>query len=456
MASQPPSPDIETLVDILAKTYGDGSRTSYDALDMVVGQISARLAIVPTLSLGADFGSDSEERRPIVKAILDRCAQEGGVRDAVAIFYAQLAWSEPLRIWVAANTPDLAGAVSEAAFRTAQVAHRSEQQASEATNVIAAINAVRAAGNEALVQQQIGASRTALVALSGQLQTLNAYKAIHDRLHALQTGFYQSVASIAGRSAAFTPDQEEQVTLEAKRVSDGADTLDQFLAIAQGDDLAPDAQWRQDLAAVIATIAQPPVTVDKTSGGLIVVRDILRKRLTVYDEALVRVASALPLGKIVSLLRATGQLDHVPDSVAAAANDMSAMSATLASRVAQHRQWQEIETTLWPIEQEVIPHAAPPNRFALTQFAAQLARQLAAVRAADPASWDGNIDAVMASATALTADGIDPAATAVGFAEVIRIVRLQFAKIDKMLLEQCTQVVRLGAPLRQLLGSGGL
>lgn len=453
----PPAPDTETLIDILSKAYGSGSRDDYVALDRVTQAVLGK-------TLGVDFKAFGDGSRDLVNPVFDAIDQAGKFDAAVSAFYQALPWSEPLRTWVATYAPGIAGLVSDEAFAAAKLAHAKDVEqraANQADAVVAAINAITAASNQAQVQHQVDDSRLALVALAGQLQTLNAYKAIHDRLHGLQTGFYQSVAGVVGRSVgmagqtvALTPDQSDLIRLEGQRVTEGAETLDQFLAIADGDDSAPSRDWRASLGEAIDGILQEPIVLDRARGGLLVVRGILRQQLTVYDDALARVAGALPLGRIVVLLRDAGKLDNVPDSVAAAAGDLDAMSKTLGGRVELHRQWQLIEATLWPIEQELSPGPVPPNKYALGLYLDQLNKQLAAVKAVSPDTWDANIDGVLAAASAALAEGVDPSPTATAFADLIRIVRLQFSKIDKMLLSQCAQIVKLGKPLRQLLAGG--
>ena len=326
--------------------------------------------------------------------------------------------------------------------------------AQQADSVVAAINAIRAASNQQVVQQQVENSRVALASSVGQLQTLNAYKAIHDQLHGLQTDFYQPAAAIVGRNAVLTADQGETIALVGRDATRGADTIKTFLDIADGDDGAPSREWHDDLVKALGDSLQMPIDRDRLIGGLRFVRGTLRQELTIYDAALARVAGLLPLDRIVALLRDAGKLDKVPDSVAAAAADLTAMSEALGARVELHRQWQLTEATLWLIEQELDPGQAGPNSYTLSFLLDQLGGQLAGVKGAGPDTWDSNIDDVLVAARKALADKVDPAAMTAAFAEMIRIVRLQFSKIDKLLLSQCDQIVKLGKPLRQLLAGG--
>jgi hypothetical protein len=444
-AAAPPLEAIEAFAAILSQAYGSGDPRDYVEFDAVV------LATF-RWRLGEECGSREKPSVVLVDCVIQKAQQKGPefFRFMVAAFFRALPWNVELRQWMTQHQPDDIGIVSPAEHESAR------SRRDQIVNVAQALDRIGEVRATAPVGEAIAEAHDDLADVMSRLRLLNACKNVHDLLHQIQVGPYQDVAALLLGREAFDPIQLTQLSANAQTVEDSGNRIEsilQLITLPAGSDLqAPsDTGWLDDLRDAVAPLKVAPAVLASVRSGVYTLRILLRNQLPAYDAAILDAADGIPFTGLIAFLRSAAALDAVPNAVTTAAPDLAALDDQLKRLVQLHRAWQQIDVDLWQVDQEIWPKPETADAGVVAFLWKRLSRSLASVRALDANSWDSNLDPAMERVNAALEPGPVDAGALAALGAMIRMARLQFAKVDKMLLALCNQIIRLLGPIEALL-----
>jgi hypothetical protein len=167
-------------------------------------------------------------------------------------------------------------------------------------------------------------------------------------------------------------------------------------------------------------------------------------------------AKELPLQNLTQALRKVSEgvsVDH--PELAVAYSSMHNLHATLLGRVVEHKMWQDADNKISDLE-EAFGHASEDVRedFNLAWGGPNGAKKsVQAMAALDPkAKWSQNMQQYSDRVDDELAHEAPGAELANAFDAYRREARFRFFSVDAQLKSDCAALVRIGAPLRAIIG----
>jgi hypothetical protein len=323
------------------------------------------------------------------------------------------------------------------------------------------VQAVRKCLKLGEVHTLVAASRQDLERLASDLDLLARYKTLHDCLHTLQIQFLRLLESTA-RKLQTDPSASDALIVYVDQLqtkADDAETAAQGLPDTPGE---RDEQmvWVLKLAKIIDTLRNAVIDVDGNSAVACVFRlkSILRAQPSRLGDLIVITARRTPIASLVRTIERVATASACEEGQARdLANGISALQRLIPDQmglVAQHSEWQKIADFLWQADE--LLHQGGPDAFEGFQYVWQdLATMTREIVVSDPASdW----------AVALTKDVVGfeqqlptPPSTVMSdqakryFGMFMSRANNRFYRVDKALHTQCSEIIKLGQPLRRLL-----
>jgi hypothetical protein len=443
-------PDVAQgeLQEILIVAYGDGRASSYLALDAVVQPFGIRVGVVA--------GAEGEPMAVLVPRLIDAIWRKGSQfrTEVCRSYYRALPWCRPLRDWIVRYQPADLPLVTETQLQEAEV------QRSRIVTVADAFDRIRGLDSPDL-QVQIAAAHEDLHAVANKLLVLRACKAIHDTLHGIQTGIYTQLMPLAAKVGSLGPGDLELISTQLFTLDNAVIDIESNLDSMSGE--LSDRLWLDDFKDALAPLREQPPAGEGVETALYGLRGVLRQQLPRFDAAIVDAAKAVPFGAAIAFLRdAANRFDRLAgakDALDAAAGELAKLDASLAALTALHEAWQKADAPLWQIEQQLEqtlrPGAESRSAEGLKLTWRAVLRRLDAIKVLSAAMWDAVIDSSIANVSEkLEEEPQLNEAAAAALNSFIRMARLQFLRVDKTVLAQCTQIGKLREPIEKLLEEG--
>ena len=340
---------------------------------------------------------------------------------------------------------------------TLEVSDIARQVAAAAQSVRAVRNCLKIGDVHALV----AASRNDLERLASDLDLLARYKTLHDCLHTLQIQFLRLIDSTA-RKLETDPSASDALIVYLDQLQTKAD--DAQIA-AQGLPDTPgerDEQmgWVLKLAKIIDTLRSAVIDVNGNAAVACVYRlkSVLRAQPSRLGDLIVITARRTPIASLVGTLeRVAGASADEGGQGRDLANGIEALQRLIPEQmglVTQHSEWQKIADFLWQADE--LLHQRGPEAFEGFQYVWQdLATMTSEIAVSDPASdW---AVALTRDAASLERQLPQPPETAISeqakrcFGMFMSRATNRFYRVDKALHAQCSEIIKLGQPLRRLL-----
>jgi effector-associated domain 1 (EAD1)-containing protein len=308
------------------------------------------------------------------------------------------------------------------------------------------------------VRDVIGASREKLDPLMEKIDILFNYKVLHDCLHTIQLKQYPIIVDKVKqfRTDPLTSADLETDILELKDICSDA----RKAAEALPDEAAARAQqlqWVGTLESAIAELRKGVDDLDDLSVTRAVrfIRRVIRQEPFRVNALLIFVADTLPLEelaqtieKVISAAVAEGGVpaSELKNALHSLRNNILPQ---LRGRVAEHKQWQEVENDFWEAE-DCIERRTSDSIEEFSELWPDTKSRVESLALTEPESdW---AKATKKQASLIDADVARHVDSAMEKFEYFRKTALfHFYQVDKALKAQCAEILKLRAPLRSLL-----
>ena len=307
------------------------------------------------------------------------------------------------------------------------------------------------------VKAALTESRDALTSLVGDIEVLGIYKDLHECLHQLQMKSSWSLRSNAKRLAtdpsqiAILREYNEQIKTSYSKARDSADKLPDALK-------GFETVWVDDLESAQGKY-EPALDDADVRAVLLALNEILhviRSEPFRLGKQIYVTAKQLPLQNLTEALRKVSDTvgaDH--PELAGAYSSMHNLHATLLGRVLEHKMWQDADNKISDLE-EAVGHASEDMRedFNLSWGGPSGTKKtVQAMMALDPkAKWSQNLQQYSDRLDDELAHEAPGATLATAFDAYRREARFRFFTVDAQLKSDCAALVRIGAPLRAIIG----
>lgn len=304
------------------------------------------------------------------------------------------------------------------------------------------------------VREVIVASRVNLDQLMEDIELLYNYKMLHDCLHIVQEQHYTLVDKVKQfRADPLTSAELEEELFNLQEITrkacKSADSLpDKALVRAQ------ELDWIQKLESATADLSQSMNDLDAHGADTAVkaIRRVIRTEPFRINRVLTLIAEKIPLDELTLVIEkaidvvATGETP-APE-LQKALLSLKSMLPQLRGRVAEHRQWQDIENDFWEAEDSI----ERQDNQQFTEFWPDLKSRVGLLVRTDPEAESAK--AIKRHAAQIDQDLKGRVDLAMNDFKYFRKAGLHlFAQIDKALLGQCTAILEIRAPLRSLLNT---
>ena len=324
-----------------------------------------------------------------------------------------------------------------------------------------AVKGIDAAGDrlqDPSIKQKLLATREMLGVVIEQIDTLAAYKGLHDELQRFQ---FTSTSWRKLKTAAANRDNAGRALLEAhlkrlEELRDDAPAWIEALPLASGL-RPPEHEWLQDVTNAVvqfdaklrAGIAEPLIA---SLEGL---RELLGDVATHMDERIFFTARAIPLRALADTLRDIAAALATDDPAAAAVLDARSailnLTSILLGRVIEHKIWQDADNRIQGLSILVEPSgdAIPPN---VIRKWREVKSTMATLIQLDPSGrWRKAIeDCTRALELQLTRPRADTALV-LAFEAYREEALQQFVQVDLSLKNDCKSLAQMQVPLNNIL-----
>jgi hypothetical protein len=323
--------------------------------------------------------------------------------------------------------------------------------------VLAGLAATKGMLADPAVKAALTESRDALTSLVRDIEVLEVYKNLHECLHQLQLKPSLYLRSLAKRLATdasqinILREYDEQIKISYSKARDSADRLADALK-------GIETVWIDDLenASEKYLPALDAVDVRAFLSALNEVLHVIRSEPFRLSKQIYVTAKQLPLQHLTEALRKVSDTvgaDH--PELAVAYSSMHNLHATLLGRVLEHKMWQDADNKISDLE-EAFGHASEEIRedFNLAWGGPSGAKQsVQAMMALDPkAKWSQNLQQYSDRLDDELAHEAPGATLANVFDAYRREARFRFFTVDAQLKSDCAALVRIGEPLRAIIG----
>jgi hypothetical protein len=306
------------------------------------------------------------------------------------------------------------------------------------------------------IRDVISASREKLDPLMQNIDVLFNYKVLHDCLHTIQLRQYPIVLDKVKqlRTDPLASSDLETNLLELKDICGDASKA----AASLPDEAATRAlemQWVEVLGSAIAELRKGLDNLDDfgASRATRLIRRVIRQEPFRVNASMTLVAERLPLEEL------TQTIEKVIGRVAAAGspaielrdalNSLRSILPQLRGRVAEHKQWQEVENDFWEAE-DCIERRTPDSIEEFSELWPDIRCRVESLARTEPETdW---AKATKKQALLIDADVAGHVDSAMEKFEYFRKAALfHFYQVDKALKAQCTEILKFREPLRSLM-----
>jgi hypothetical protein len=362
----------------------------------------------------------------------------------VRLFLAHVLASRP-------NNADLRQLIGQACPEalTAEIETRKQVPA-----VLAGLVITKSMLNDPVVKQALLESRGTLAVVIRDIDILEAYKNLHECLHQLQITSFSSLRTRAKQLAADPSQGEllrgfnEQIIVAYTKARLWADKLPEGPATRGLETL-----WIDALEAA-SDRYQPALDAENARdllGALNEVRRVIRKEPFHLNNMVYGTAKDMPLQTLTAALQGVSAVGSVPPALATAYTSMRDLQTTLLGRVREHKLWQEADNKIWELE-EMFDHASDEARADFIFLWPSTKNAVMELAALDPkAKWAENTKVYMGRVDDELARGGSNKDLWEEFDAYRREARVRFFRVDAQLRADCAQLVRIGAPLREIM-----
>jgi hypothetical protein len=282
------------------------------------------------------------------------------------------------------------------------------------------------------------------------------YKALHDALHMIQLTQYPQIADNVKRlrseplAAATLEDHVHQLRDICGDARNAAEALPNTAAVR-----AQEMQWVTTVQSAIAELSKAVDNLDDQGAARAVrsIRQVIRQEPFRINTLLTLTVEKLPLEDLVRTI------EKVAEAVAGgglpardlqnALQSLRNILPQLRGRVAEHKQWQDVENEFWGAD-EFLERGTAESIVEFNLLWPAARSKVESLARTEP-------DAEWAKASAKLARLIDT--NLAGQIELARInfrrfrhaVLFHFCQVDKALQSQCRAILEIRAPLRSLL-----
>jgi len=318
--------------------------------------------------------------------------------------------------------------------------------------LITGLDSVRARLADPAVRDRLTQSVSQLQQIVGTIDSLNAYKSLHECLHQLQAKQFRALKD-AARNLPTQPDQAAELLAYRNQLRSACLIARQ--AVSELPDMpvlrATEIMWIDVLEAAGDQFHDAIDNGDPKGArsALRKIRAIMVTDPPRLNRLIFTTATALPLNDLMNALRDVGGED-IPD-VAAALNSLRLISATIRAGVVEHREWQDADIRIAEIDQ-LFERDSPDQleEFATDWLELKAIVQDLAVRDPD-AKWAGKIQLYINNVD----DGLAPEDAdgpfRLAFDSFRGEAQFRFLMVDSKLKADCSALVRIGNPLHRIL-----
>jgi hypothetical protein len=424
---------LEELGDLLVDNFDDQGVE----LDQVVKFNLGSGLFVDYVGHGSPF-------RTTVGQLLAKTEQKGST---VKLFEGVIRFRPAVKEAVARILPEAVVAAPETAKQVAVV--------------LKSVMGIRTRLGNASVRRCILNSCDELKKVVVDLDLLARYKALHDCLHILQLKHLRLLAN-AARLLRTDPSAAETIAeyLDQIRIqASNARTAAQHLPDTPGE-RDVEMGWVSALEAVVNGLHEALMTNDEKAAiaSVYQLKAILRAQPARLDYLLVITARRAPLSKLVDTLQyvseAVKNFDKSPPDLTNGIVAVQRLVPDQMGLLAEHTAWQQVTSELWQADEAL--YLGNSDSLEEFQYVWQsLWNKVSAIIRSDPTStWAVLLNqhaSEFIKAFGLPATPPVPAPVKARFSLFLRDAMFQFYTVDKRLLAQCAEIIKIGEPLQRLL-----
>jgi hypothetical protein len=432
------------MFEDVANTLGDC--LAYADFDVLLYMLTGDRAI------NALANRDWPPRR-VAREVLDYIEREGLTERFLHRVLARRPGDEPLHQLLLRVAPRLAASPGDA------------RQTVEA--VVTGLDLACDRLDDPAIRQAIDVSRATIASLAVDVEALRAYKELHDSLHQIQVRRFADLRRAARAMA--DPDQigrlREFLDQIRTPIADAGLALD---AISDtGVERATERQWVERLSQFWDRLQDAVDRTDRSLAAMSLagITNLLAIEPPRINRLIFLAATRLPLNVVADALVAIDDAAGGEPALAATADQLRQLRGGLVIRVATHNLWQQADDGLVALDQMLGQSPAT----ALEDFMLgwdQSRRDVATLINAEPdATWAQKatryaaaVEDRLAKVEPMVGAATDPTVLAVArdelaacFAVFAAEARFQFFAVDRALLRDCKQLLRIGDPLRRIL-----
>jgi hypothetical protein len=305
-------------------------------------------------------------------------------------------------------------------------------------------------------------AREAIREAARQVTHLGPYKELHDILHQVQFRLFSRIEDAArnlgsGRASAGAADELADYTAELRDLAGRAADAAARLPDATGE-RRREQVWVGDLEQVVKELTPGPTGPDEneTWRGVYELRKLLTFHPARLNDQLAQIAERLPVSALLTALDRIATTDQSGDAAVArsACTGLEGLRPQFDSLVAVHKDWQQLEPTLWDFEKQLKtptgqqwPREVRGQWDGIKEDVDRLAR-------IDPADgWFARVKIVSDTTNEKLLAPIspdEPLGSWYAFRMYRRRLIERFVAVDKELKSVCAEVVKLGDPLQRL------
>jgi hypothetical protein len=418
-----------------------GATKAYDELiDLVVGAFNAReLEMLAKRKMGLTLYD-----------LIEKGTLEQEVFDLFEAIQRRGSTTHFLRC-IAAARPDPALRQAISRYHP-QALEAPPAAAVQAMTIAAGVTALRNEANESpAVRRVIAASRDKLDQLNRKIDELFHYKELHDCLHTIQLRYYPTLID---RIKHFRADPLAAMEIRNKilELKDISASAREAVGKLPSHKAEKEMAWVEKLDAAIDELSKAVDTIEEHTAAH-AVRQIRRR---IHDEParinghLTDAAEELPLDELAQTIKtvistfakgngSTGELQT-------AIHSLQEIQPRLRGRVAEHREWQDVEKDFWYAEECIELGSIENFKVVWPDIEAQV-ESLA--RTEPEAGWAKAFRDGSALINKNLAGQMDLAASQ--FKQLRNLALYHFVQLDRELLSQCRAILAIRDPLQSLL-----
>jgi len=336
------------------------------------------------------------------------------------------------------------------------------QIAQQIPTVIEGLKSAGARTSDQAIKDALTNSRGVLEDIQHGIPNLECYKRLHDCLHFIQIRPFAVLLS-----ALRTVENSEQLNgLRAyqDQVQSQVESAQNAAHRLPDDGKSIEGEWIDKLAETVEIYSK---ALDKhnpaaAKAAVIKLSHELEQQSPRLNRAIVREAKGLPLNGLRTALDRVSASD--PTRTPAIQNAIAALSRvenTLNSRVAEHGRWQNLDDHIWMLD-DLFNLSADPTGDFIVLWPDAKASLRSLVDLNPHTDWSSTLleRAAQIDEELLRLDAVKTPASegpvpkgALGnvFFEFRRQARMRFFHVDSNLLNECTQLGRIGEPVGQIL-----